>query len=143
MWILICLAWRKNGIRVISRGRWQLSPLEGLLVQRSKSELHQPHRYSDKAAGTGFPLPISSSTACYLMMAHQRWPQAPQNNKPCPCPVLAYLVHQVLLRYFNGVLLGPKAVALVCHLLSHQLLQYEEQQIIVISPEGEIPGKSL
>lgn len=84
-------------------------------------------------------------------MVHPKWPRAPQSNKPCPAlarpapphPALAYLVHQILLRYFNGVLLGPKAVALICHLLSHQLLQYEEQQIIVISPEGEIPGKSL
>jgi len=46
-----------------------------------------------------------------------------------------YLIHQVLLWYFYGVLLGPVAVPLVHHLLCDQLLQDEQQQLVVVSLE--------
>lgn len=46
-----------------------------------------------------------------------------------------YLIHQVLLWDFYGVLLGSVAVSLIHHLLCNQLLQDEQQQLIVVSLE--------
>lgn len=46
-----------------------------------------------------------------------------------------YLVHQILLWDFYGVLLGSVAVSLVHHLLCNQLLQDEQQQLVVVSLE--------
>lgn len=54
-----------------------------------------------------------------------------------------YLVHQVLLWDFYSVLLGSVTVSLVHHLLCNQLLQDEQQQLIVVSFEGEVAGECL
>lgn len=64
----------------------------------------------------------------------------PGRPRPWPCP---YLVHQVLLGHLDRVLLGPEAVALIRHLLGHQLLQDEEQQLVVVPAERQVAGKSL
>lgn len=54
-----------------------------------------------------------------------------------------YLVRQVFLWDLDDVLLGSVSVALVGNLLSHQLLQDEQQQLVVVSPEGQVPCKCL
>lgn len=64
----------------------------------------------------------------------------PGKPRPWPRP---YLVHQVLLGHLDCILLGPEAVALIRHLLGHQLLQDEEQQLVVVPAERQVAGKSL
>ncbi len=54
-----------------------------------------------------------------------------------------YLVHQIFFRNLDGVLLGSVTVALIRDLLGNQLLQDEEQQLVVISSECQIPCKRL
>lgn len=57
--------------------------------------------------------------------------------------ISSYLIHQILLWDFYGVLLGPIAVSLVHHLLCNQLLKDEQQQLIVVSLEGKVAGERL
>ena len=59
------------------------------------------------------------------------------------CACAQYLIDQVFLRHFDGILLGPVAIPLIHNLFRHELFQDEQQELIVISPEGKIPGKGL
>ena len=73
-----------------------------------------------------------------------RAPQQDEGDTRVPTtPPCSYLVHQVLLGNLDRVLLGPKAVALICHLLGHQLLQDEQQQLIVVPAERQVAGECL
>lgn len=54
-----------------------------------------------------------------------------------------HLVLQLLLWDLDGVVLDAVAVPLVCHLLRHQLLEDEEQQLVVVSAEGQVAGERL
>lgn len=56
---------------------------------------------------------------------------------------ISYLVHQVFLWDLDDVLLHSVAVALVGHLLGHQLLQDKQQQFVVVSPERQVTCKRL
>ena len=67
------------------------------------------------------------------------------NNTACVCTsvCVCYLVHQVFLGDLDGVLLGAVAVPLIGHVLGHQLLQDEEQQLVVVTTEGQVAGERL
>lgn len=54
-----------------------------------------------------------------------------------------YLVLQVFLRYLDGVVLDSVSVPLVGDLLGHQLLKDEEQQLVVVSAEGQVTSECL
>lgn len=54
-----------------------------------------------------------------------------------------HLVLQLLLWDLDGVVLDAVAVPLVRHLLGHQLLEDEEQQLVVVSAEGQVAGERL
>lgn len=57
--------------------------------------------------------------------------------------IVSYLVHQIFLWDLDDVLLHSIAVALVRHLLSHQLLQDKQQQLVVVSLESQVACKCL
>lgn len=50
---------------------------------------------------------------------------------------------EIFLRDLDGVVLNAVSVPLVGHLLGHQLLKDEEQQLIVVSAEGQVAGERL
>lgn len=56
---------------------------------------------------------------------------------------VSYLVYQVLLWDLDDVLLHSVAVALVGHLLGHQLFQDKQQELVVVSPESQVACKCL
>lgn len=54
-----------------------------------------------------------------------------------------YLFLQVLLCDLDGVVLDAVPVPLIRHLLGHKLLQDEQQQLVVVSAESQVPGERL
>lgn len=54
-----------------------------------------------------------------------------------------YLILQVLLCDLDGVVLDSVSVPLVGDLLGNQLLQDEEQQLVVVSAEGQVASERL
>ena len=54
-----------------------------------------------------------------------------------------YLLLQVLLGDLDDVALRSVPVPLIGHLLSHQLLQDEQQQLVVVAFESQVARKRL
>ena len=54
-----------------------------------------------------------------------------------------YLILQVFLCDLDGVVLDSVSVPLVGDLLGNQLLQDEEQQLVVVSAEGQVASERL
>lgn len=54
-----------------------------------------------------------------------------------------YLILQVLFWYLDGVVLDSISVPLVGDLLGHQLFEDEEQQLVVVSAEGQVTSERL
>lgn len=58
-------------------------------------------------------------------------------------PDFSYLILQVLFCDLDGVILDSVSVPLVGHLLGHQLFEDEEQQLVVVSAEGQVSSERL
>lgn len=57
--------------------------------------------------------------------------------------VSQYLILKIFFWDLDGVVLDSVSVPLVGDLLSHQLFEDEEQQLVVVSAEGQIAGERL
>lgn len=60
----------------------------------------------------------------------------------CRC-VSQYLILKIFFWDLDGVVLDSVSVPLVGDLLGHQLFEDEEQQLVVVSAEGQIAGERL
>lgn len=60
----------------------------------------------------------------------------------CRC-VSQYLILKIFFWDLDGVVLDSVSVPLVGDLLGHQLFEDEEQQLVVVSAEGQIAGECL
>lgn len=60
----------------------------------------------------------------------------------CRC-VSQYLILKIFFWDLDGVILDSVSVPLVGDLLGHQLFEDEEQQLVVVSAEGQIAGECL
>lgn len=57
--------------------------------------------------------------------------------------VSQYLILKIFFWDLDGVVLDSVSVPLVGNLLGHQLFEDEEQQLVVVSAEGQIAGERL
>lgn len=65
-----------------------------------------------------------------------------QHVRRASLPVV-YLIVQVFLWDLDGVVLDSVSVPLVRDLLGHQLFEDEQQQLVVVSAEGQVAGERL